>query len=336
MVDLPAPPATLEDTAGAPRFGSYRGAIASLDLRRLRGAYQPNGVKRSVLHKRWLYTLVATHEVIALCAVADLSYTCNAFVVVVDLKEGRKLVDRSFLGLPRQARVSDEPGHGMHATFQARGTKLGFRRIGTTYEQRVNTPQLEWASTLETASAAPPLTVIAPIPRGIVNATQKWAGLSGSGSIRVGDRIYSLNAAVGGMDFTNGYLARHTAWRWAFACGRLADGTPIGLNLSQGINELDSDAEVTENALWRGSELLPLPRANFEFNTRNAQDHWRIRTQDGRVDLTFRPVDAHTEHRDYKIVRSNFVQPVGVFEGTILEHTVSNLPGVTEDQDVLW
>jgi hypothetical protein len=273
--------------------------------------------------------------VIALCAVADLSYTCNAFVAVVDLQDGRKLLDRSFLGLPRQARVSDEPGEGMHARFRASGNLLSFARAGSTYQQHVRSAELEWTSTLETTSAAPPLTVIAPIPRGIVNATQKWAGLSGAGSIRVGERVFSLSEAVGGMDFTNGYLAHHTAWRWAFACGRLADGTRIGLNLSQGINEMDSD--VTENALWLGSELVPLPKAHFEFDPNHHREKpWRIRTQDGSVDLTFRPVDAHTEHRDYKIVRSKFVQPVGVFEGAILEHTVSNLPGVTEDQDVLW
>ena len=37
---------------------------------------------------------------------------------------------------------------------------------------------------------------------------------------------------------------------------------------------------------------------------------------------------------------SHFVQPVGLFEGTIeldgRTHAVKDVPGVTEDQDILW
>lgn len=140
------------------------------------------------------------------------------------------------------------------------------------------------------------------------------------------------------MDYTHGYLARRTSWRWAMANGRLADGTTVGFNLVEGFN--DSDATASENALWVGSRLLPLGRAHFEFNPKDVLDPWRITTEDGAVDLTFRAIAAHREERDYRLVRSHFVQPLGLFGGTVRlpdgAVEVADLPGVTEDQDILW
>ncbi len=44
--------------------------------------------------------------------------------------------------------------------------------------------------------------------------------------------------------------------------------------------------------------------------------------------------------RNLRILRSRFVQPLGFFTGGLRfrgrEITLSELPGVTEDQDMLW
>jgi hypothetical protein len=49
---------------------------------------------------------------------------------------------------------------------------------------------------------------------------------------------------------------------------------------------------------------------------------------------------AQREERVYRIVKRHFVQPLGWFEGTLRVHGevlhVTRLPGVTEDQDILW
>ena len=143
---------------------------------------------------------------------------------------------------------------------------------------------------------------------------------------------------MAGLDYTNGYLARRTAWRWAFASGRLSDGTAVGLNLVEGFNE--ASEEANENALWIGERLIPLDRARFEYNRSRVLDPWRVTTKDGGIELRFRPVHAHREERDYKIVKSHFVQPLGLFEGQIrLDEkvlSIVSLPGVVEDQDILW
>jgi hypothetical protein len=143
---------------------------------------------------------------------------------------------------------------------------------------------------------------------------------------------------VGGLDGTHGYLARHTAWRWAFACGRLPDGSPVGLNLVEGFNEARDD--VNENAVWLGGALWPVGRARFRWNHDDPLDRWHVTTTDGAVELTFRPIAVHREDRDLVLVRTRFHQPLGTWEGTLRlgghTHQLQGIPGVAEDQNATW
>lgn len=63
-------------------------------------------------------------------------------------------------------------------------------------------------------------------------------------------------------------------------------------------------------------------------------------TEDGEVQVTFRPLHAHRDVRNLRVLRSRFLQPLGFFAGTLRfrgrEITLAELPGVTEDQDMLW
>jgi hypothetical protein len=346
---LPACPATLEDTGGAPRFGTYEGGLDTVDLSRLRGAFQPNRLGRAAMHKKWQYAFVATPEVAALMAVVDVGYASNAFVLAIDLKSGALLCDETVLGPPRPlVRVSDHPGAGLAVKLHQGLRRFDVRRdpgderfhlaVKVGVALPLKPAALNLKVDLLAADAAPPLTVIAPVDGGIVNITQKWAGLLAFGELTAGHRRYRLDGGIGGLDYTHGYLARHAAWRWAFACGRLEDGTPLGLNLVEGFNE--SRADVNENALWVGNRLVPLGRARFTWNRREVLDRWHVTTTDGAVDLTFTPLAVHREERNLVLVKSHFLQPVGTWEGTVrvdgVTHHVAHLPGVAEDQDVLW
>lgn len=347
MNELPVAPTTVADPSGAPRYGTYRGGFDTVDLERLSGRYQPSKAARLVTHKRWLYAFVATPECLALCSVADLSYASNAFVLVADLRQQRVLADRGVLGLPPPfVRVGSQPGSGLAARFRLPGFEVRASRPRGDERYHVDArlgPPFAFQSTRVSASllaagAAPPLTAVAPVDGGIVNVTQKWAGLLSFGSIDIAGQHFSLDGGVGGLDYTRGYLARRTAWRWAFACGRLSDGTPLGINLVEGFN--DSAEGVSENAVWLGGAMHPLGRARFAFNRSDPLDRWSIETDDQAVQLQFRPFGAHREQRDLKVVKSRFVQPVGLFEGTVtvdgVTHRIQDVPGVTEDQDVEW
>lgn len=349
MSSLPACPATVDDEHGAPRFGTYEGSLEEVSLGSLTGPFQPSALARLQSHKKWLYAFVATREVAALFAVVDVGYTSNAFVLAVDLDTKKVIADESYLGPPRPfTKVSDFPGVGLdvsffrpEASFSAQRSSGDPRyhlrsRIGLPIPLR--RPRFALDAALLSSGAAPALTVIAPVDGGIVNVTQKWAGLLSFGQLEAGGRRYMLDGGVGGLDSTFGYLARQTSWRWAFACGRLRDGTALGLNLVEGFNEGRDD--VNENAIWLGGALYPVGRARFTWNRNDVLEPWHVTTTDGAVDVHFTPFAVHREHRDLKLVISRFSQPVGVWHGTVTvngqTHQLENVPGVTEDQFVRW
>ncbi|MBK7863605.1 MAG: DUF2804 domain-containing protein [Archangiaceae bacterium] len=347
---LPQAPASVADELGEPRFGTYQGGLDQVDLTRLGAAHRPSRAMRPLRHKRWLYSFISTAEVIAIQSVADLTYTANAFTVVVDLKDRRVLVDESWLGLPGPfARVSGRPGAGLDVKFVGPTAMLEASRPSSDDRYHLSArvgprvpllkPKLEVEASLLAAGAPPPLTVIAPVNGdGTINVTQKWAGMLAFGNLYARGRRFVLDGGVGGLDYTHGYLARRTAWRWAFMCGRLADGSPVGLNLVEGFNETRDD--VNENALWLGGKVLPLSRARFSWNKSDPLQPWSVETHGGEVKLGFTPIGAHSEERDLKVVKSHFVQPVGLFSGSLeidgVRHEVRDMPGVTEDQDILW
>lgn len=347
---LPAAPSVVEDASGAPRFGTYRGGLDLVDLGKLRGPFQPSAVGRVLTHKKWHYTFIATPEVAVLAAIVDLTYTSNAFVLALDYASGRVLTDASALGLPwPMVQVNGRPGAGAEASFtrpdgrwrmwRAPGDERFHGHVRVGVRAPFVKPKLEVTWELLAAGGPPPLTVIAPVEDGgVVNVTQKWAGLLASGLLEVDGRRFVLDGGVGGMDYTNGYLARRTAWRWAFVNGRLEDGTSFGLNLVEGFNETRDD--VNENALWVGGQLYPLARARFSWNPTAVLDTWQVRTVDGALDLTFKPFAAHQEVRDLGLVKSSFKQPVGTWSGTVKVGgrtlTLRDAPGVAEDQSMLW
>ncbi|MBA2663407.1 MAG: DUF2804 domain-containing protein [Bradymonadaceae bacterium] len=342
-------PASIADAGGQPRFGTFEGELVTVDLSRLRAPFQLPIHRRILKHKRWQYAAIATEEVLVVMAVIDATYAASGFIYAIDRVQKRVLFDHSFMGLPGLlVHVGDQPGAGHDSRFRTLGAHMGTHRgYGTkpyvveadiARMRTLHKPGVRLRGEVVTDAGGPALTVIAPVPEGVVNITQKWLGLPTQGVLEVGSRRFSLDGGLAGLDYTQGYLARRTSWRWALALGRLADGTSLGINLVEGFNE--SSEVANENALWLGDRLIPLGRARFEFDKGDPGAPWRITTSDGVVDLSFEAIHVHTEHRDLKVLTSYFVQPCGLFEGTIKVDghvfEVHALAGVTEDQDVYW
>src|SRR5439155_1506210 len=86
--------------------------------------------------------------------------------------------------------------------------------------------------TLDAGRAPAPMTAIAPVgPAGRFDFTQKTVLIPAEGEVRAGNIRFPVRNQLAGIDFTHGYLARDTAWRWAFGAGRawprLCSGWPV-------------------------------------------------------------------------------------------------------------
>ncbi|WP_158542629.1 DUF2804 domain-containing protein [Lujinxingia litoralis] len=342
-------PNAMVDRRGQARIGTYRGELVAVQLERLRGEEALGGLQARLRRKRWQYSALCTDEVFVAQAVVHAGFAGNAFMYAIDLREERLVLRASTLGLPGvQVAVNNQPGAGLEASFRGPGQKIWTRRPpqGAPYEVGANLSRwgalpygaVDLRAHLSVVQAAPALTVIAPVAApGRLNVTQKWMGLPARGRLQIASRSYELAGGLGALDYTQGFLGRRTAWRWAMALGRLDDGRRLGLNLVEGFN--DDHPTANENALWVGDRLIGLGRARFTYQKDRPGEPWQVRTTCGRVELSFRSIYVHREVRNIGPVRSSFLQPAGRFEGTIKVDNIAypvRLVGVTEDQDIWW
>jgi hypothetical protein len=318
-----------------PRYGSYVGPFDHVDLSRSR-----RGLLGDLLgKKRWLYAAIARDDLYIGLAITDLTYATNAFVFAARPGgSGRGMrLDRSFIGVPRGARVGDHPEEGCDAWFRLPGTHLAVhRRTGeSTYELTATGRGFSLHASLETAGAPAPYGAIARHAGPAFMVTEKRALLGVTGELQIDGERIRLDGATAGLDYSQGYPPRDTAWRWGYLLGRATTGETVGLNLVEGFNG------QPECVLWVGSEVIPLGEGRFRFDESNPRGPWQVQTHDGAVDLRFEVAAIHEEAHHLGVVRSRFLQPIGLYSGTIKLPDgkllqLDAVPGVTEDQRVVW
>jgi len=320
--------------------------------------------------KRWLYVAIAADPVLVGLAVVRLGYAANAFAFVYHAGERRMLVDASSMGPSFAAEVADSVlGVSTVARFRSRALRAAVTGVASTRTAKAADVDagrgslavtaaahgLELRAHLDAASAPPSISAIARLAGGRPAATEKRALLAVSGEVIAAGRRFPLDGGLAAYDYTQGLMPRRTAWSWALALGRAADGEPFALNLVQG------HVGEAECAAWTRDGVHPLAEGRFAFDPGDPLSGWRMSTADGSVDLRFAPGSIHAEKRDLGLIRSRFLQPVGAFEGTVRlgsgsagggagtntegtpagaapdrEIEVASMLGVTESQDVLW
>lgn len=336
--DLNPAPREVLDAAGEARLGTYTGSFHTVDwstrLPGLKGL-----VRKLVRRKRWLWGGIATDEVFTGFAIVDVGYASNAFAFAVDLRQGELLADHSFVGIPGVgAKVGDRPDAGARCTFSGLGGEFrAIRPEGTaSWTIEIDTKNLKLEASLDTLQAPPPVAVVMRLNEGDTTATQKANLLPASGTLRAGGRRFELASGLGGLDYSSGILGRQTAWRWAFGMGKAANGTQIGFNLTDGL----SKEPGAENVIWVGNELVKVGPARFTFDAKRPEGAWQVRTEDGSLDLRFIGQGMHAERRNLGLLQSRFFQTAGLFSGVVRtpsgEFNIEALPGVTEDQFVVW
>ncbi|RTL34248.1 MAG: DUF2804 domain-containing protein [Burkholderiales bacterium] len=325
----PAPDNVL--TAGKPAHGRYAGTLGRIDWTGLEP--RPGWLWRRLHHKRWQYVGLGHEHVFIGVAIVDVGWVSSAFAYAFDRRRGQLLADWTQDGLPHvQARVADEPLVGARAWFRGPGARLSLHHgPDQALHLAVDVPGLQLEATLDLRGMAPPLLAIGPIDGGLAHATQKTTALPVRGHVQADGHTFGLDTAWGAVDASNGLLARDTAWRWASA-----HAPGLGFNLQQGY------FGQQENVLWLDEQPIPLGAAQFEFNAARPLEPWRVRTDDGLLDLVFTPEGARAANKNFGIAASRYVQPVGTFSGTVRAHEtatprqVRDLLGVTEDHHSRW
>lgn len=315
---------------GRPAHGRYAGAIARLDWTAL--SQRRSWLWHRLHHKRWHYVGLGDARLFIGVAIVDVGWACTAFAYLFDRRRRHLLADWRQDGLPGlQAGVSDEPLAGAHSWFRGPGARLALSHRDGGLDLAVATARLRIKARLDLAAMAAPLLAIGPIDGGIVHATQKTSALAVQGWAEAEGQRFALDDAWAAVDASNGLLARDTAWRWASA-----HRPEVGFNLQQGY------FGGQENVLWLDGCPTPLSAARFDFDPARPLDPWRVRTDDGMLDLVFTPEGARAANKNLGFAASRYVQPVGRFAGMVSAgagarpREIRDLLGVTEDHRSRW
>ncbi|MGE5047530.1 MAG: DUF2804 domain-containing protein [Deltaproteobacteria bacterium] len=326
---LSAAPERLLDGDGVPRFGLYAGAIADAGLAALKDA--PGLVQRRLMEKRWQYVFVATPEMMLALAVIDAGYLSSGICAVFDRGSRRLLVDENPVLPPLCAQVGDSPGKGLSARLFGPRIEARVERTSKNISVKAKWVHAQVDLVLELGRAPPPISAVAPVGvEGRFDFTQKTVLVPAEGEVRSANVRFPVRGQLAGLDYTHGLLARDTAWRWAFGCGR-SGSREAGFNFSEGFLQGEG-----ENAVWLDGEPRAVGPVSFTFDPASPMGPWRIRSQDGRVDLAFQPEGFRAQAVDLKLVLSRYLQPFGTFTGVLDGVRIDGLPGVTEDHTARW
>jgi hypothetical protein len=153
--------------------------------------------------------------------------------------------------------------------------------------------------------------------------TRKQAGVPVRGWVELDGRRVEVDA-LGAVDDTAGYHARHTSWLWSAGAGRAAGGERVGWNLVTGVND---GPTASERTVWVDGEPVEVGPVEFAANLSRVGD------------LVFDewPDSARVDDTNLLIFSSKYRQPFGEFGGTLPNGTeLAEGYGVMESHQVVW
>ncbi|GAB3259715.1 DUF2804 domain-containing protein [Chitinimonas naiadis] len=332
--ELPAAPASLLDSTGQPRAGRFIGRCPEIDWAVLPAALQRPGWWKKLHHKRWQYVGIACEDCFIACAIVDVGWTNAAFAYLFDRHSNSVVGSFSRDGLPGlTAQVANIPAEGRPSHFSWLGARIEFvEREPNLFSLHIQGPgDFRVDAVLDGTDAAPWLFAAGPVDGGIWHSTHKSPALRVSGIAHAGGHRFRLDGGSAALDHSNGLLPRETRWLWASAHSQ-----GLGFNLQAGY------FGNHENALWLDGCLIPLGAAQFSYNPDQTLAPWQVKTDDGLLDLTFTPLGERREDRNLLVAASRYVQPVGLYSGTVRPHAdarpreVEGLLGVAEQHYSRW
>jgi|JI10StandDraft_1071094.scaffolds.fasta_scaffold66330_3 hypothetical protein len=330
---LPLPPSAIR-VDGAWQFGRYAQPFAAPDF--------GNPLTNRFRLKEWHYSSFVTDSWFFAVGLVQLGYAANAFAYLVDRKRpthpARQFEAISPLGSALRFAPSSVGGS---TRWQRRNARVDFEWMAPEWRVKLDIPfedaPLRGELRLRSAES---LALLHPLTKDRPAYTHKAAGLQATGVLDLGDQRLDFREAYGTLDWTRSLANRETRWKWASFAGRDKAGDMVGLNLSAEVYD-DAEGNSRENGFWLNGKVRPLGGVRFELPKDPGVNDWRIvsrETSGGRpeLELSFEPFGARRQNLDLRLVRSDFIQPYGVFRGQVQGHELDQVFGVVEDHLAVW
>jgi hypothetical protein len=314
-------------SAAGPALGRFAGCSADMALPAARGAWA------RFRTKTWAHALLTTPGHVFTFAAVDVGLLQTVWVQHADLRSGRR-TEHAWTGPPGgflgAGTLAEGPvagrGGGVVVSVDLRGGRVTASGEGGL--------QPSIAVDLEVVPGPPLLFAQLPLGGGRVLGSVKGP-VRVRGTLLVDGVALSDADAVLVVDLHRADYPWRTDWRWAtFA-------VPGGPAVQLTHNLIGDDARWNENAVWLpGEGPRGLGPARFTHDPTRPHQPWRVRTEDGTVDLHFQPLGGRSDTTNLGVLRSWFHQLYGRFDGTLhvggRSHAVAGALGLCEDHQARW
>ncbi|MCB1179821.1 MAG: DUF2804 domain-containing protein [Leptospiraceae bacterium] len=308
-------------------FGRYKGLLSNPDT----SPFEGSGIfsNRRLTRKAWVFSGIITEEYIIGFAIVDAGYIGTAFCYLWDRKNQVYLEEKSdrFFGFPE----SFNPSLSSDWSLEDGAKKWSFRKKDNQYivsfiGKKIN---LEYSLT-ETENG---VSVIAPSKDRPFHFTYKNMNLKANVKLNMNGENINFEGYFGTIDFSKGFPPRETFWNWASLSGVTEDGKSFALNLVTIFND------GLENILWLDEKIIPLGKAKFHYNQPISKNNTSVTTEDEIIEFNFFPEGERSENLNVLVLKSNFTQAFGKFEGKVnLKNKILKIKGfgLLEEHTAVW
>jgi hypothetical protein len=341
---LPAPEFLVRN--GEPQFGVFAAPPRNANIMDARyelrpGLPAPPAVKALRL-KQWQFYLF-THPRLALgMVIIDLGFCASSFLYVFD-RGANKLWPRKRLTLDRGVKLAENLWDG-RCVFKQKNYSIEIRNRLEQGTHRIaldlqgGGPRVSGELTVhQNPGGTRPVSVCMPVRPGRFMYSTKQAGtVSGTLSLDGEQIIFDPARDTAFMDEHKAFYPRHTYWKWASLAFVDAAGRLVAANMTD--NLVKDQHAWNENAILTPDATDLLGPMRFEYDRADVMKPWRIRDLEGRVQLDFTPMAVKTDDTNAVLIRTDYRQPMGLFNGTLTTSAgeaiaVKDAFGVTEHFD---
>jgi hypothetical protein len=294
--------------------------------------------------KRWDYYAIFTPDHFFSFTVSDIGYLGMIFAYVLDFKTAAFQEETVAVPFANGVQLPRNSQEGTSA-FDNGKVSLRFSVENGLRRLQVDWPQFGKTSLAADLSLACPrdhesMTIVIPIEQKRFYYNRKINCMPASGWVRYGENEHTLNpqTSLGQLDWGRGVWAYSSFWLWASTSGFLPDGRTIGLNMGYGFGDTSA---ASENAFLLDGKVHKLGTLRFEYDPQHFMKPWRMKDEDGRLDLTFAPFYERVAKTDLKILNSEVHQMFGRYRGKLItdggeQIIIEDLVGFAEEHHAKW
>ncbi|WP_339488083.1 DUF2804 domain-containing protein [Pseudomonas sp. EL_65y_Pfl2_R95] len=275
--------------------------------------------------KRWNHWCFTTPTWMLSVTQANLDYVGYGAAYFLDLVTGESASFSQMRALARGCTLPDHPqqSHAFsHRNLSFQLNEYPGRACLSLSASNLGGHPIEILLDIQRPTHLESVNLVAPMGPGTFHATCRQLGLPVSGSVQLGDRLYTCEAghSFASMDFGRGVWPLNSHWK------RAAFAAPGGIAGNFGTHWTDYSG-LSENALWFGGELQQITH-NVELTPlgKGRLANWRIETADKQVHLTFTPRQLHHASPHVGPLFADTRQWFGHFDGELLSPQGEHVP----------